>query len=179
MAHPYHHALSSVRKWGGSVEDYLTIHTWFDGSKEITADFRHRALRHHAEGIFMAEKQFGTTITLREPDRALYLPCYRQDRAARSAGLILGSPLRLVCGSLSDAWTRQRLFSGHPVWCFGLATHRTQTGTRDGRRAWQHGNDNGTGDVFCLAPSPSCSRLVIVSLLSFFSSPHPVASCMA
>ena len=64
MAHPYHHALSSVRKWGGSVEDYLTIHAWFDGSKEITADFRHRALRHHAEGIFMAEKLFGTTITL-------------------------------------------------------------------------------------------------------------------
>ncbi|WP_432619180.1 DUF6915 family protein, partial [Albidovulum sp.] len=25
-----------------------------DQSKEITADFRHRALRHHAEGIFMA-----------------------------------------------------------------------------------------------------------------------------
>jgi hypothetical protein len=22
MAHPYHHALSSVRTWGGAVEDY-------------------------------------------------------------------------------------------------------------------------------------------------------------
>ncbi len=64
MAHPYHHALSSVKKWGGSVEDYLPIHTWFDRSKEITADFRHRALRHHAEGIFMAETIFGTIITL-------------------------------------------------------------------------------------------------------------------
>jgi hypothetical protein len=64
MAHPYHHALSPVRKWGGSVGDYLAIHAWFDGSKEITADFRHRALRHHAEGIFMAERLFGTTITL-------------------------------------------------------------------------------------------------------------------
>lgn len=30
MAHPYHHALSSVRKWGGSVNDYLPIHSWFD-----------------------------------------------------------------------------------------------------------------------------------------------------
>ena len=64
MAHPYHHALSSVRKWGGTVEDYLPLHSWFDGSKEITADFRHRALRHHAEGIFMAETIFGPTITL-------------------------------------------------------------------------------------------------------------------
>ena len=64
MAHPYHHALSSVKKWGGSVEDYLAVHTWLDQSKEITADFRHRALRHHAEGIFMAETIFGPTLTL-------------------------------------------------------------------------------------------------------------------
>jgi hypothetical protein len=54
MAHPYHHALSSVKKWGGTVDDFIAVHTWFDQSKEITADFRHRALRHHAEGIFMA-----------------------------------------------------------------------------------------------------------------------------
>ncbi len=64
MAHPYHHSLSSVKKWGGKVEDYLAIHGWFDASKLITADFRHRALRHHAEGIFMAETIFGPTITL-------------------------------------------------------------------------------------------------------------------
>jgi len=54
MAHSYHHAVSSARKWGGAAEDYLAIHTWFDRSKEIVADFRHRALRHHAEGIFPA-----------------------------------------------------------------------------------------------------------------------------
>jgi hypothetical protein len=63
MAHPYHHAISSVKKWGGQVEDYLPIHDWFDESKSHMADFRHRALRHHSEGIFMAEKIFGHTIT--------------------------------------------------------------------------------------------------------------------
>jgi hypothetical protein len=63
MAHPYHHALSSVKKWGGVPEDYQAIHDWFDESKAHMADFRHRALRHHAEGIFMAEKIFGSTIT--------------------------------------------------------------------------------------------------------------------
>jgi len=46
MGHPYHHALSSAKKWGGAAEDYLPIHQWFDESKAITADFRHRALRH-------------------------------------------------------------------------------------------------------------------------------------
>jgi hypothetical protein len=64
MAHPYHHALSSMKNWGGTVEDYLTIHNWFDESKKIAGDFRHRALRHHAEGIFMSETFFGCTILL-------------------------------------------------------------------------------------------------------------------
>ena len=63
MAHPYHHALSSVKKWGGQAEDYLPIHNWFDASKAFLADFRHRALRHHAEGIFWVEEVFGVTIT--------------------------------------------------------------------------------------------------------------------
>ena len=62
MAHPYHHSLSSVKNWGGAASDYLAIHNWFDASKQITADFR--PLRHHAEGIFMAETIFGPTITL-------------------------------------------------------------------------------------------------------------------
>jgi hypothetical protein len=64
MAHPYHHALSSVKKWGGLVDDYMAVHNWFDASKMLTADFRHRALRHHAEGIFMLETIFGPTLTL-------------------------------------------------------------------------------------------------------------------
>ena len=38
MAHCYYHALSSVRKWGGAVDDYLPLHQWFDESKAITAD---------------------------------------------------------------------------------------------------------------------------------------------
>jgi hypothetical protein len=53
-----------VKKWGGTVEDYIRVHDWFDESKKIIADFRHRALRHHAEGIFMAETIFGQTIKL-------------------------------------------------------------------------------------------------------------------
>lgn len=64
MAHPYHHALSSVKRWGGVVEDYAAIHEWFDASKEMHGDFRHRALRHHAQGVFECERTFGTTINL-------------------------------------------------------------------------------------------------------------------
>lgn len=64
MAHPYHHALSSVKKWGGTVDDYLACHEFFDASKLILADFRHRALRHHAEGVFLLEQVHGKTLTL-------------------------------------------------------------------------------------------------------------------
>lgn len=63
MANPYHHALSSVKKFGGKPQDYQAIHDWFDESKSMYADPRHRALRHHAEGIFMCEKIFGNIIT--------------------------------------------------------------------------------------------------------------------
>jgi len=63
MSHPYHHALSSVKKWGGDYQDYLPVHRWFDASKGHFADIRHRALRHHAEGIFLCETLFGCTIT--------------------------------------------------------------------------------------------------------------------
>jgi hypothetical protein len=63
MAHPYHHAVSSARKYGGEPHDYLSLHQFLDASKQHMADFRHRALRHHTEGIFMLENLFGTTIT--------------------------------------------------------------------------------------------------------------------
>ena len=62
MAHSYIHAVSSARRFGGKSEDYLPLHNWFDATKAIAADFRHRALRHHAEGIFLAEQIFGVTI---------------------------------------------------------------------------------------------------------------------
>ena len=65
MGHCYHHALSSVRKWGGTAEEYLPLHQWFDELKAITADFRHRALtpprRRHLHGW---SRFFGATITI-------------------------------------------------------------------------------------------------------------------
>ena len=64
MAHPIHHAESSARKFGGEPREYLALHEWLDASKSHLADFRHRALRHHSEGIFALEQLFGTTLTL-------------------------------------------------------------------------------------------------------------------
>jgi hypothetical protein len=63
MTHTVFHAQSSARRFGGKPEDYQAIHDWFDQTKETFADFRHRALRHHSQGIFEAERVFGLTIT--------------------------------------------------------------------------------------------------------------------
>ena len=62
MAHPHHHALSSVRRFGGQVEDYLALHSWFDATKAHIADARHRTLRHQSLGVFIAEMTFGVTL---------------------------------------------------------------------------------------------------------------------
>ena len=63
MTHPLFHSEKSVELWGGAVDDYLPIHRWFDETKETFCDFRHRALRHHSQGIFEAERHFGVAIT--------------------------------------------------------------------------------------------------------------------
>lgn len=64
MADVWHHSLSSVKRWGGEPEDYLPIHNWFDETKKHFADPRHRALRHHSEGIGLMISIFGPTVTI-------------------------------------------------------------------------------------------------------------------
>ena len=68
MAHPYHHAVHSARLFGGAPEDYLAIHDWFDESKAHFADLRHRALRHHSEGIFLCQSTPETGSGFRTAD---------------------------------------------------------------------------------------------------------------
>lgn len=63
MAHAWIHAKSSAKRFGGKPEDYLPIHDFFDCTKEFEPTFRHRALRHHTQGIFEAERIFGHVIT--------------------------------------------------------------------------------------------------------------------
>lgn len=52
MATPRIHAESSVRRWGGTVEDYIDIHAKMDCSKKYFPDNRHRILTHNMFFIF-------------------------------------------------------------------------------------------------------------------------------
>lgn len=64
MAHPYHHSISSAKKWGGEPADYQRIHDFMDSSKAHYANWRHRAVLHNSFGIYLAEQVFGSTITI-------------------------------------------------------------------------------------------------------------------
>jgi hypothetical protein len=111
MAHPLRHAESSARRFGGKAEDYLTIHNWFDESKAFLSDFRHRALRHHAEGIFLAERLFGVAIVNSEgkqvPVRYLGEQHVREDLGRIPTAEIGSSRSNRNAGCMASAWRKK------------------------------------------------------------------------
>lgn len=48
MAAPMTHSISSMKKWGGKVEDYIDIHDFIDSTKGSFPDNRHRAILHNS-----------------------------------------------------------------------------------------------------------------------------------
>ena len=63
MAHPLYHAKSSVKTFGGRVEDYIDLHNFFDSSKAVEPSFRHRALHHHTTGLNFYLELNGSVLT--------------------------------------------------------------------------------------------------------------------
>ena len=63
MSNPLVHAERSARRWGGAPELYLPIHRWFDSTKAVLPDNRHRMLLHHSFGILLAEQVFGAALS--------------------------------------------------------------------------------------------------------------------
>ena len=60
---PLQHAQISAKNYGGSWTDYIEIHSFLDSSKASCAHFKHRFLLHHIEGIELAVRIFGETLT--------------------------------------------------------------------------------------------------------------------
>lgn len=83
MSHVLYHAQSSAKRFGGVPEDYMDLHNWFDETKAHMADFRHRALRHHSQGIFEAERVFGITLKNGVPTRLVGEQHVREDCGGR------------------------------------------------------------------------------------------------
>ena len=53
-----------MKRFGGRIDDYLPLHDFLDSSKEHFADIRHRAVLHNTFGIYLAERVFGSTLTI-------------------------------------------------------------------------------------------------------------------
>lgn len=66
MAHSQVHSRSSARRFGGQPEDYQEIHDLFDSTKAAYPDQRHRAILHHAFGIFLVERIIGAEQDARD-----------------------------------------------------------------------------------------------------------------
>jgi hypothetical protein len=63
MANPMIHAKSSVKRWGGSVSDYLPIHELLDSPKATINNNTSRALTHNTWFIYtIIPKIFGYNI---------------------------------------------------------------------------------------------------------------------
>jgi len=72
MGNSAEHAESSVKIFGGSVEDYLSIHEFLDSSQEAFDDVRHQALTHNRWFIAnILVEVFGHTITNSDGKRVL------------------------------------------------------------------------------------------------------------
>jgi len=64
MANPLIHSKSSVKRWGGSVEDYLPIHELIDSPKATMNNNASRALTHNTWFAYTIIPQiFGYNIT--------------------------------------------------------------------------------------------------------------------
>ena len=72
MSNPLVHAERSAKKWGGSAQDYLALHQWFDATKAHLPDNRHRMLLHNSFGMLLAEQVFGPVIEY-SPGRRVFV----------------------------------------------------------------------------------------------------------
>jgi hypothetical protein len=88
VAHPLYHARMSVRRYGGTTEDYLAVHEWMDFTKSHIADCRHRLFLHNAWGIFLAERILGGTLTRASDGKVLPLRPLLEDHVAQDFGRI-------------------------------------------------------------------------------------------
>jgi len=61
---PYIHARLAARRYGGHWKDTFAVHHFFDQTKGVFADMRHRAMLHNDLGIEIVLQVFGPSLAL-------------------------------------------------------------------------------------------------------------------
>ena len=110
MSNPLVHAERSARKWGGTAQDYLALHQWFDATKGHLPDNRHRLLLHNSFGMLLAEQVFGPSLENSDSRRVFtrdlaaqhicddlgFIPTVGRTRSFWTDGRMLGEVLRVL-----------------------------------------------------------------------------------
>ena len=101
----YYHAKSCVKRWGGSIDDYLPIHEFIDSSKQVIGDVRHRSLYHHTLGVWLCQELFGTVISVRKSTKTIEVPVrlVAEQHILEDLGW-LPSPADYINGMPIQAW---------------------------------------------------------------------------
>ncbi len=73
-AHPFYHARSSAKLFGGVATDYYDLHTFFDKTKACVPTNLHRLVLHNEFGIELCEQVYGETF--HRPSDGQMLPTY-------------------------------------------------------------------------------------------------------
>ena len=71
MSHPFYHAKSSAKRFGGVAEDYIALHEWFDQTKAHLPDVRHRAVLHSSFGIYLCQQVFGEVLVRKSDGKSI------------------------------------------------------------------------------------------------------------
>lgn len=105
MSKPLLHAQSSVKRYGGVVEDYLPIHNLMDSSKAAIADNRHRALTHNSWFVgTILEQIFGTYLINADDKKVSVRDIGEQHVLEDFAGKFIPTPQDYLAGIPFEDW---------------------------------------------------------------------------
>lgn len=120
---PLQHAKISAHKHGGTWEDYMDIHEFFDNTKAHVPDMRHRAILHNAWGIYMAQLVFGQ-VRVNSAGREYSVRDIGEDHVLEDLGTIPTLNQVVEC-----------IDTKHLKWLGGLPTRRRSLVARLPRRS--------------------------------------------
>ena len=111
------HAQSSVKRWGGTVEDYLPIHEKMDSTKMAHAEVTHRCVFHSAFGIFFTPVDMNTWCNQRHNVPYVFPETQQADNftppaALFDTGMNFGTPV-LGTGALTPTTVSFTAFDSH------------------------------------------------------------------
>lgn len=126
MANAYIHSKNSVRRYGGTIDNYIEIHKKMDCSKKVVASNQHRALTHHMFWILeVMIPIFGYTIT-NSDGKEVCVKDICEEHILEDFGMkFIPTPQDYIEGMEMQDWMQNGV-SGIPASCRKLGLNKTK-----------------------------------------------------